>query len=176
MLQHISHRLVYTELFLGRFYLLLPLQCVIIYPRQCHWAIFVMLFQGDSSKSPLDTPAFHCQGTPKAVPSFPSFLFNVCHFPRILPNLRLISFRTAFGSLLHPPFDLSSSSVLLLKWENDGRTMGELRNEERRKRGRTPASHQDEKLNKTVIIILSVSQISALASTEGLLSLMTDLG
>ena len=61
------------------------------------------------------------------------------------PNLYPRPFRIALGSLGHPPFDLRSTPVLLLKWENDGRTMGELRNKERWKSGRAYIGHRDGK-------------------------------
>ena len=60
-------------------------------------------------------------------------------------------------STIHP-----STSVLLLKWENDGRTMGELRTKERKKSGRIYIGHRDGNQNKTVIISLSISRVSAL--------------
>ncbi len=63
---------------------------------------------------------------------------------------------------VRPSFDLSSSSFLLLKWENDGRTMGELRTKERRKCNRTYIGLRGGQQNKTVIISLSVSHVSAL--------------
>jgi hypothetical protein len=69
---------------------------------------------------------------------------------------------TVLGSLFHPPFALHSSSVLLQKWENDGRTMGELRAKERRKRGQAYIGHRNGKQNKTVIISLSISLVSDL--------------
>ena len=64
-------------------------------------------------------------------------------------------FCIALGPLIHPPFDLRSTSFLLLKWENDGRTMGELRTKERRKNDRVYIGHQDGKQNRMVIISLS---------------------
>ena len=42
----------------------------------------------------------------------------------------------ALPSTLRPPFYLSSPSVMGERWENDGRTMGELRTKERWKRVR----------------------------------------
>ena len=82
------------------------------------------------------------------MPPLLSSLFNAYHFPQILPNLRPSPFRTALGSLVPSPFDLRSTSVLLLKWENDGRTMGELRTKERWKSGRTHIGHRDGNQNK----------------------------
>ena len=80
----------------------------------------------------------------------------------ILPNLHPSPFCTALGPLFLPPYDLSSSSFILLKWENDGRTMGELRTKERRKSDRTYIDHQDGKQDKTVIISLSTSYVTIL--------------
>ena len=51
---------------------------------------------------------------------------------------------------------------MLLKWANDGRTMGELRNKERRKSDRAYIGHRAGKQNKTVILCLSISHVSAL--------------
>jgi hypothetical protein len=83
-------------------------------------------------------------------------------FLRILSNLCLCRFLTALGSLFHPPFDFRYTSVLLLKWENDGRTMGELKNKERRKNDRAYVGHQAGKKDKTVIISFFISHVSAL--------------
>ena len=97
------------------------------------------------SKSPLATPALRSHGTTKTVPPFPSSLFNAPPFPRIFPNLRPSPFCPALGSFFHPSIPLSSSSVLLLKWENDGRTMGELRTKKRKKSSRIHIGHRDRK-------------------------------
>ena len=108
------------------------------------------------------TPAFRCHGTAKTVPPISSSLFNTRPFQRISPNLCPSPFRTALGSFFPPPCGLCSTSVLLLKWENDGRTIGELRNKGRRKNDRIYIGHRAGKQNKTVIIKLSISHVSAL--------------
>jgi hypothetical protein len=91
-----------------------------------------------------------------------TMLFNARHFPCIFPNPRPSPSHTALDPLGHPPFDLSSSSFLLLKWENDGRTMGELRTKERKKSDRIHIGHRAGKRNKTVIIRLSIPHVTAL--------------
>ncbi len=91
-----------------------------------------------------------------------TMLFNARHFPCIFPNPRPSPYRTAHGPLGHPLFDLRSTSVLLLKWENDGRTMGELRTKERKKSDQIHIGHRAGKRNNTVIIRLSIPHVTAL--------------
>jgi hypothetical protein len=57
--------------------------------------------------------------------------------------------------------------------------MGELRNKERRKRGRVYIGHRDGKQDKTVIISLSISHVTVLLLNSlrgGLFNPMTDIG
>ena len=95
------------------------------------------------------------------MPPLLSSPFKTCPFPRV-SLMHPSPFRTALGSLFHTPSSLSSSPVLLLKWENDGRTMGELRTKERRKSSRAHIGHQDGKEDMTVIISLSILHVSVL--------------
>ena len=66
------------------------------------------------------------------------------------------------SSTLRLPLYLSSPSEMGERWENDGRTMGELRTKEWRESGRAYIGRRGGKQNKTVIISLSIPHVTAL--------------